>query len=211
MRCASLLSQMLGFLAEVFAEVEALDDHAEDVLESEVRLLDVHRGVGGDDDVEVGMLLHCPTVVARVGDRVHAHGFGELERLYAVFAVAGGGDGEQDIAGVGKRFHLALKDVVIAVVVADSGEDAGVGRERNGAQCGAIHGQPADELGDEVLGISGRTAVAADHELLTGLHGVGGEAAGFDDGLVDALVVEDAGHGVERLLELAADEVGHMG
>ncbi len=50
---AFLLGEALGLGAKVWAEVAALYDHAEDVFEGEVALLDVHGDVGGDDDVVV--------------------------------------------------------------------------------------------------------------------------------------------------------------
>ena len=78
-----------------------------------------------------------------------------------------------------------------------------------GAQGGAVDREARDEFGDEVLRVGRGAAVAADHEFLAGLHGLGGELAGFDDGGMDRFVVEDLGEGVEGLLELAADEIGH--
>ena len=89
----------------------------------------------------------------------------ELEGLDAVLAVAAGGDGEQDVAFEAEGFDLALEDVVVAVVVADGGEDAGVGGEGDGAKGGAVDGEAGDELGDEVLRVGGGASVAADHEL----------------------------------------------
>lgn len=44
---------------------------------------------------------------------------------------------------------------------------------------------------------------------MAGLHGVGGDAGGFDDGGVDGVVVQDFRHGVDGLGELAADDVDH--
>ena len=108
-----------------------------------------------------------------------------LRALTAVLAVAGGGDGKKDVAGVAEGFDLSLEDVVVGVVVADGGKDGGVGGEGDGAQGGAIDGEAGDELGDEVLGVSGGSAVAADEEFFAGLHGVGGNLAGLDDGVVD--------------------------
>ncbi len=200
---------MVGLFAEVGAEVVELYQHAEDVLQGEVGFLDVHGGVGGDDDVDVGEGLHGAAVVAGVGDGVEAEGAGLLEGADAVPAVAAGGDGEEDVAGLAEGFDLALEDVVEGVVVADGGEDAAVGGEGDGAEGGAVDGEACDELGDEVLGVGGGATVAADEELVAGLHGVGGDAGGFDDGGVEGVVVEDFGHGVDGLGELAADDVDH--
>ena len=68
---------------------------------------------GGDDDVDVGEGGHRAAVVAGVGDGVDAHGFGEFEGLDAVLGVAGGGDGEEDVAFDAEGFDLALEDVVV--------------------------------------------------------------------------------------------------
>ena len=165
--------------------------------------------VGGNDDVDVGEVFHGAAIVAGVGDGVHAEAAGALEGLDAVLRVARGGDGEQDVAGLAEGFDLALEDVVEVVVVADRGEDAGVRREGNGAESWAVDGESRDELGDQVLGVGGGAAVAADQQLVAGLHGVGGKAGGGDDGVVDGLIAEDAGHGGDGLGELAFDDVDH--
>ncbi len=41
------------------------------------------------------------------------------------------------------------------------------------------------------------------------VHGLGGDTGGLEQGLVNGVVVEDFGQGVERLLELPADDVEH--
>ena len=130
-----------------------------------------------------------------------------LRALTQFLLLPAGGDGEQDVAFEAEGFDLALEDVVVGVVVADGGEDAGVGGEGDGAEGRAVDGEAGDELGDEVLGVGGGASVAADHELAAGLHGVGGDLAGLDDGGVDGVVVEDRGHGGDGLLELVLDEV----
>ncbi len=116
-----------GLFAELFAEDEALDEHAEDVFQGEVGFLDVHGGVGGNDDVDFGDVLHRAAVVTGIGDGVQAEAAGTLEGLDAVLRVARGGDGEEDVARLAESFDLALEDVVEVEVVADGGEDAGVG------------------------------------------------------------------------------------
>ena len=132
-----------------------------------------------------------------------------LEGLDAVLRVARGGDGEQYVAGLAESFDLALEDVVEVIVVADRGEDAGVRREGNRAESRAVDGEACNELGDQVLSVGSGASIAADEQLVAGLHGVGGEASGGDDGVVDGLIAEDAGHGGDGLGELAFDDVGH--
>ena len=96
-------------------------------------------------------------------------------------------------------FDLALEDVVEGVIVTHGGEDAGVRRESDRAEGGAVDGEAGYELGYEVLGVGCGATVAADEELVAGLHGVGGDAGGFDYGGVDGGVVADLGHGDDGL------------
>jgi len=50
-----------------------------------------------------------------------------------------------------------------------------------------------------VLSVGSGTSIATDEQLVAGLHGVGGEASGCDDGVVDGLIAQDAGHGGDGL------------
>src|ERR1039458_595178 len=109
---------------EFFSEVLALDQKAEDVLESEVRLLDVHGDARGDDDVNVGERLHDSSVMSQVAHRMDAHGAREFERLDAVFRVAAGRDGQQDVSLAAQRLDLPFEDILVAVVVSYRSQDA---------------------------------------------------------------------------------------
>ena len=122
---------------------------------------------------------HLAAVVAAEANRGNADFLGLVEGLEDVFGVAGGGDAEEDVAGLAERLDLAGEDCVEAIVVACSGEDGGVGGKGDGAEGGAVDGEADDELGDEVLGVGGGASVAGNEELVGGLHGVGGE---FGDG-----------------------------
>ena len=113
-----------------------------------MRLLDVHSNRGGNDDVVIAEIAHLAAVVARVADGDEADLFCLMERVEDVGGVAGGGDGEEDVAGLAEGFDLAGEDTVEAVVVAAGGEDGGVGGEGDGAEGGAIDGEAANELGD---------------------------------------------------------------
>ena len=64
-----------------------------------------------------------------------------------------------------RRLDLPFEHVVVAVVVADGGEDTGVGGQRDGAQGRTIHRQPRDELRYQMLRVGGRAAVAAYQQL----------------------------------------------
>ena len=182
-RGRGLFGEELGAGVEVHAEGEALDDHAEDVFEGEVGLLDVHGDVGRDDDVVVAEGAHGSAAVSGEADGGDALGVGLIDGVDDVGRVAGGGDAEEDVAGLSECFDLAGEDEVEAEVVAGGGEDGGVGGECDGAECGAVDGEADDELCDEVLSIRCGTSVAGDEELIAGGHGTGGEFADGDDGV----------------------------
>jgi hypothetical protein len=67
-----------------------------------------------------------------------------VEGLDDVLGVAGGGDAEEDVAGLAEGFDLTLEEVVEAEVVAGGGEDGGVGGEGDGAEGGAVGGEADD-------------------------------------------------------------------
>jgi hypothetical protein len=173
------ITRFAGLLVEGFFEVEALDEHAEDVLQGEVGLLDVHGDGGGDDDVVICEIARFAAAVAGEGDGSYAGLFSLLESLEDVGRVAGSGDAEEDVAGLAEGFELAGEDLVEAEVVAAGGEDGGVGGEGNGAKGGAGVGEADDELGYEMLGVGGGASVAGDEEFVARLHRGGGE---FGDG-----------------------------
>jgi hypothetical protein len=174
-----------------------------------VGLLDVHGDGGGDDDVVVAEGAHEATVVAGEADGGDAGFLCDVEGFDDVFGVAGGGDAEEDVAGLAEGFELAGEDVVEAEVVAGGGEDGGVGGEGDGAEGGAVDGEADDELGDEMLGVCGGASVAGDEELVAGVHGAGGEFGDGDEGVGDSFVGEDGLHGGDGLSELSLDEVLH--
>ena len=166
-----LLGEDFRFGVEVGAEVAAFDHGAVDVFEGEVALLDVGGGGGGDDDVVVAEVAHLAAVVAGEADGDDVHLAGLMDGVEDVFGVAGGGDAEEDVAGLADSFDLAGEEVVEAVVVAGGGEDGGVGGEGDGAEGGAVDGEADDEFGDEVLGVGGGATVTGYEELVAGLHG----------------------------------------
>ena len=177
----------------------ALDEHAEDVLEGEVALLDVHGGGGGDDDVVVAEVAHLAAAAAAEADGDDVHLAGLIEGAEDVGGVAGGGDAKEDVAGLAERFDLAGEDLIEAEVVAAGGEDGGVGGESDGTEGWAVVGEADDEFGDEVLGVGGGASVTGDEELAAGLHGVGGEFCDSGDGVGYVEIGEGGLHGGDGL------------
>ena len=126
----------------------ALDEHAEDVFEGEMRFLDVHGYGGGDDDVVIAEVVHFAAAVAGEADGDEVLFSGLVEGVEDVGRVAGGGDAEEEVAGLAEGFDLAGEDLVEAEVVGAGCEDGGVGGEGDGAEGGAVVGKADDELGD---------------------------------------------------------------
>ena len=67
--------------------------------------------------------------------------------------------------GRAERLDLLGEDDVVAVVVADRGEDRGVDGQRDRRQARPLALEAADELGREMLRVGGRAAVAAGQHL----------------------------------------------
>src|SRR5690606_33513579 len=80
--------------------------------------------------------------------------------------VAAGGYGHQHVARLAQRVHLALEDGIEAVVVADRGEDGGVGVQRRAGEWQAVALEAADQFGNEMLRIGGAATVAAGQNLV---------------------------------------------
>ena len=137
------------------AEGETLDEHAEDVLEGEVRLLNVHGDARGDNDAVVAEGAHFAAACAGEADGGNAGDLGLGEGAENVFGVTGRGDAEEDVAGLAEGFELAGEEMIEAEVVAGGGEDGGVGGESDGAESGSVDGETDHEFGDEVLRVSG--------------------------------------------------------
>jgi hypothetical protein len=190
-------------------EVETLDKQAEDVFEGEVGLLDVHGDGGWDGDEVVAEVAHSAAACSGEAYGGDLHFAGLFEGAEDVGRVAGGGDAQEEIAGLAECFDLAGKDLVEAEVVAACGEDGGVSGEGDGAKGGAGVGEADDELGDEVLGVGGGASVTGYEELVAGLHGFGGEFGDVDEGVGDGFVGEDGLHGGDGLSELLLDEMLH--
>ena len=57
---------------------------------------------------------------------------------------------------------MSFEYLLIGIVVADCGEDNAIGVERNSGHGSAFPEEPADQFADDMLGVRGGTAVAAD-------------------------------------------------
>jgi len=144
-----------------------------------VEFLDAGGGGAGDDDFMVGHALGFPSVFAQEGDGGGAAGFGGAEGAEAIFGVATGGEGDEDITGAGKGLDLAGEDLVVGPVIGDAGHGGGIGSEGDGRECAAGVFVFAGEFLGEVGGVGGAAAIAAGEELAAGAE-AGGD--GREDG-----------------------------
>ena len=132
----------------------------------------------GRDDAVVRELARRAAAAAGEDDARDVHATALLEGLQDVRRFARGGNAEKDVLSRGFTGQLAGEHLVEAVVVADGGEDGGVGGQRFGRQRRAVARQLADELGRQVLRIGRRAAVAGDVQAaavaVAGDHGVDG-------------------------------------
>src|SRR5215469_14944120 len=127
---------VLDAFVEVHAEEAALDDHAEDVFEREVGLLDVHGDFGRNGDEVIAELAHSAAARACEADGGDVLFASLFEGAENVGRVAGGGDAEKDVSGLAESFDLSREDAVEAIIIAARCKDRAVGRESDGAQRG---------------------------------------------------------------------------
>ncbi|MCY1302189.1 hypothetical protein D9M70_518350 [compost metagenome] len=108
---------------------------------------------------------HDAAALACQGKHVHFAGAGGFHGAHHIGGISAGGDRHQHIAGLAEGIDLALEDLVEAIVVADGGEDGGIGIERDASQGQAFALEAAHQFGDEMLRVGGRAAIAASQNL----------------------------------------------
>src|SRR6185437_9668436 len=89
-----------------------------------------------------------------------------LDRAHDVGGIARGRYREKHVAGSTECLDLAGKHVVVTVVVADRGEDAGVGGQRYSGQSGPVEVEAADQLAGPVLRVGPLPPLPANRILL---------------------------------------------
>lgn len=155
----------------VFREEAALDDLDERVQDEHVDLLDpvgvegVQAIGGADDPLVVAHIFEGAAVLAEEADGDHLAGLRFCDGAEDVLGIAGGGEGDEDIAGIAESLDPAGEDVFEAVVVGDAGDVAGIGAGDGGEWAAVFAETPGEFLG-EVHGIADGAAVAADENLV---------------------------------------------
>src|SRR5690348_9411483 len=99
------------------------------VIEADVRFLDARSRGRRHIDEDVGYVFQLAAALAGEGDRVHRERLCLFARLHDVRRIAGGGEREEDAAGLGERLDLAREHDVVAVIVPERGEDRRVRRQ----------------------------------------------------------------------------------
>lgn len=153
---------------------------AQHVQKHNVNFLNPHGAIVRHAEVDVFGLKNlveiAATFAAQSNDR-HAAILSDLNGSDHVGRVAAGGDGNQQVALLTQRRDLAGEDIIVAVVVADGGQNRCVSGQRNAGQGKALALKATDQFGDEVLRIGGRAAVTAGQYLVVFGDGLGEEHA----------------------------------
>ncbi len=134
-----------------------------------MHLLDAGGTVVGHGDMHIRFAQQAGHPAAGApGQRQYAHlsglrgphGFDDARRI------AAGAERHQHVAGQTQRPHLLGEHMVETVIVRHGGEGGGVGGEGDGGQFGALALEAADQFRGQMLTVGGRSAVAADQNLV---------------------------------------------
>lgn len=98
--------------------------------------------------------------ISRQAHHGHPHLSGLLGSTNNVGGIAGGADGQENVAGAGQARQIAGKHVLVAVIVAYATHVAGIG-DRHGSYGRPVVAESARKLLRKVHGIAQRTAVSA--------------------------------------------------
>ena len=88
---------------------------------------------------------------------------------------------QHDVTRLREALDLAREDDVVAVVVADAGQQRAIGAERDGRERPAVFEKTSDQLGGEVLGFGGAATVATRDDFFPGVQSAQDQIAGAVD------------------------------
>jgi len=120
-------------------------------------------------------------IFARQTDRLETARRRFFQREKNVWRVAAGGYTEGDVSALAKRLNLPSENLIKAVIVADSSEQGGIGREGNGRQRTALENEAADKFGRKVLSIGSAATVAKKKQLPAVAKAIADRRSGLDD------------------------------
>jgi hypothetical protein len=185
-----------------------LKNLAEDVARQDVCLLDTRQVAGGDFEEKICSFGDQPAPLASESYSDRSDPPGSLKSQKYVPAVSGRGDSDHNISLMSKGFHLALEDVLVAIVVARSGKDRGIGGKRNRWDAGAVVTEANHELPIQVLCVCRASAVTAPEDLAA--HADSQDHLGSD--LVEnALLVVEGRDDLEMIGKSCFEDFGPVG
>ena len=86
-----------------------------------MHFLSAGRDLGRHGNAFIAQRGHFATACGGHAHAVHTLGFGQLDGLHHIGAVAAGGNAHQHVASLSQRLHLAHKNLVIAIIIAHRG------------------------------------------------------------------------------------------
>ncbi len=117
-------------------------------------------------DKKIAERRHFSTAVTREADAGEAFILGRCQSVYNGHAVAGSGNGYQNIAAVAERQYLLGEHLLVTKVVGNGRQDGGIGGKGNGREGGAVEKEAVDELGCQMLAVGCAATVAAEKEFV---------------------------------------------
>lgn len=124
--------------------------------------LDLGRLGRGHMQADRAPISHRPAGLAGKPDDLHARRVRRFDGAQDVLRIAGSGEGVEHIALCAQRLDLPREQMLVAVVVADRGENAGVGCQCDTGQSRAVVIEAADQFPRPVLGVGRAAAIAGE-------------------------------------------------
>ena len=128
-------------------------------------LLDSSAVGVGDDDFQVGFAAGLAATFAKKRHGFYALVLRSSEGLENVWRIPARRKTNQEVVGVGQSLHLSGENLVEAVVVANAGEQGGIGYEADSGKRGPMISKVTDKFLGKMHGVSGAAAVAAREDL----------------------------------------------
>ena len=183
------------------------------MIDGEVQLLDLIRFGFRYLYAHIGQCREFAFLAAGEADNFHAFGFGNDGGVDDVFAVAGGGDGEESVAAIAEAEHLLGEYQLGHAVVHEGGGESRVAGEGDGGQRalqvlryrsahlpvdvftrfskiaadGAREFEAFHQLADNMFGVGGGTTVAGHQQFVLGEVRLLHQQVGLCDGILAAL------------------------
>ena len=201
------------YLKSLLPKKSFFQHQAEAMIDGEVQLLDLIRFGFRYLYAHIGQCRELAFLAAGEADDFHAFGFGNDGGVDDVFAVAGGGDGEESVAVISEAEHLLGEYQLGHAVVHEGGGESRVAGEGDGGQRalqvlryrsahlpvdvftrfskiaadGAREFEPFHQLADNMFGIGGGTTVAGHQQFVLGEVRLLHQQVGLCDGILAAL------------------------